>query len=298
MTIREALEIYEKFNRNNGNYSDDDFFMYTEAVKFLIDETADPEYMLGLGIAYYYEKEYDLALKYYEMTVEHDPYNTGALGGLGYIWYYGRTGTVDYKKAFEYYSRASEAGCEISRYKLADMYRYGYYVKQDFEKFKEIIEHMYCCYHMTNMVDDPLPEICIRLAYIRECEGKADEAVSLLIEGKSMLGSRIGYDHFFGNFSIMENMVDSLYRLKKFDRNKFDLYDLYYLLKKPVKVKFTYNRKKFAVESVCEKNGSISICCNGKWYRTFTDMLMNEKDSNGYYITLSAWKIKDFEVNS
>ena len=296
MTIREALDICDKFRRNNGNYDEDAFFIYTEALKYLIAETMDPEYMFELGGAYYYEKVYDLALKYYGMTVEYDKDNIGALGGLGYIWYYGRTGTVDYKKAFEYYSRAANAGSDISRYKVADMYRYGYYVEKDFGKFKEIIESLYNYYHWTDMVDDPLPEICIRLAAVREQEGMIDEAVSLLLEGKSMLSSRIGYDHFFGNFSIMEEMVNYLYRLKKFDRTKFDLYDLYYLLKEPVKVRFSYEDKEYIVESVREDDDTMSVCFDGKWYHTLTDALLVTQGNDGYYITIAAWRMKDFEV--
>ena len=211
MTIKEALGIVDSFHKNNGNYSEDDFFIYTEALKYLIEETSDPEYMFKLGVAYYYEKEYDLALKYYEMTVAYDENNVEALGGLGYIWYYGRTGTVDYKKAYEYYLRAAKAGCIISRYKLADMYRYGHYVNKDFNKFKQIIEPMYDLYHWTDRVEDPLPEICIRLAAVREFEGRSDEAIELLLEGKSMLSSRIGYDHFFGDFSIIGKYGQQLF---------------------------------------------------------------------------------------
>ena len=78
VTIREALDICDKFRKNNGNYDEDSFFIYTEALKYLIDETMDPEYMFELGGAYYYEKEYDLALKYYGMTVEYDKDNSKA----------------------------------------------------------------------------------------------------------------------------------------------------------------------------------------------------------------------------
>ena len=296
MTIREALEICDEFRRNNGNYDEDDFFIYTEALKYLIDESMDPEYMFELGGAYYCEKEYDLALKYYEMTVEYDKDNIAALGGLGYIWYYGRTGTVDYKKAYEYYSCAAKAGSDIARYKVADMYRYGYYVKQDFDKFREIIESLYDQYHLTNMVEDPLPEICIRLAAAREYEGRTDEAVSLLLEGKSMLRSRIGFDHFFGNFAIMEDIISDLYRLKEFDKTRFDLYDLYYLLKEPVKVRFCYEGKEYTVESVCEDDGSMSVCFDGKWFHSLTDALMATKGDDGNYLTLKAWKMNGFEV--
>lgn len=86
MTIREALDICDKFRKNNGNYDEDSLFVYTEALKYLIDETMDPEYMFELGGAYYYEMKYDLALKYYGMTVEYvknmDKNNTGNVSGL------------------------------------------------------------------------------------------------------------------------------------------------------------------------------------------------------------------------
>ena len=123
-----------------------------------------------------------------------------------------------------------------------------------------------------------------------------DEAVSLLLEGKSMLSSRIGYDHFFGNFSIMEEMINYLYRLKKFDRTKFDLYDLYYLLKEPITVRFSYEDKEYTVESVREDDDTMSVCFDGKWYHTLTDALMVTQGNNGYYITLAPWRMKDFEV--
>ena len=98
------MEIYNDFNNNNGDHSEKDLFAFTEAAKFPIEETGDPEYIFFLGGVYCEESSFELALKYYVMAAEknYEP----ALIGLGYIWYYERTGTVDYKKAFEYYSKA------------------------------------------------------------------------------------------------------------------------------------------------------------------------------------------------
>ena len=101
MTIQEAQIIVDRFHRNNGNYTEEEFFLYTEAAGFLIHETKDSEIMLNLGGYYYDQKRYELALKYYEMAMAHG--NGDAAIGLGYIWYYGRTGTVDYEKAFHYF---------------------------------------------------------------------------------------------------------------------------------------------------------------------------------------------------
>ncbi len=295
MTIKEALAVRDSFNRVNGNYSEDDLFIYTEAMRFLISETADPDYMFELGVIYYENKYYDLALKYYEMCVAYDETHIGALGGLGYIWYYGCLGRRDYKKAFEYYFRAAKCGSIIAEYKVADMYRNGFYVEKDFDRFKSIIENLYMELNGTFNVCDPLPEICVRLAAICESEGRINDAVSLLRQGKSKLSSRIGYDPFFGNFSIMESLIKGLYRLTDFDYNRFDLYDLYYLLEKPVKVCYEYKGRYFTIESVREDDGSVSVCYNGKWYHSFTDALMKTK-IDGHAVTLDAWKMKGFEV--
>ena len=295
MTINEALHVRDNFNRNNGNYSEEDLFVYTEAMQFLIRETADPDFMFELGGVYYENKYYDLALKYYEMCAAYDETHIGALGGLGYIWYYGRTGSRDYKKAFEYYSRAAKCGSIIAEYKVADMYRNGYYVDKDLNKFKSIIENLYVRLNGTYNVCDPLPEICVRLAFVRETEGKTDEAVRLLRQGKQMLSSRIGYDPFFGNFSIMKGLIKDLYRLSEFDYDHFDLYDLYYLLEKPVKVSYEYKGRKYSIESAAEDDGSLSVCYNGKWYHTFTDALIKAK-VDGHAVTLDAWRMKNFEV--
>lgn len=291
MTISEAKIIIDSFRKNNGHYTEDEFFLYTEAAGLIIHETNDPEYMLELGVSYYEQKNYDLALKYYEMA-SNLGYDTATIG-LGYIWYYGRTGKVDYEKAFHYFSMA--ANDPIAQYKLADMYHNGYYVEKDENKYKEIIEKLYKIYAETNYVEDPLPELCTRLAGIREKEGDIQEAIRLLREGKSMLSSRIGYNPFFGNYSIMRGLIHDLYRLTPLDKNNFDLFDLYELMKEPVKVRFTYNGIPHIIESSREPDDSIAVCYEGKWFRNIGEMLMNA-EIEGHLLTLSAWKCKNFEI--
>ena len=83
-------------------------------------------------------KRFDLALKYYEMAASYD-YDE-AYECLGYIWYYGRTGERDYKKAFEYFSKMMNKGHLVASYKVADMYKNGYYVEKNMETYKKIIE--------------------------------------------------------------------------------------------------------------------------------------------------------------
>lgn len=81
--------------------------------------------MADLGGYYYELKKYDLALKYYNMAAELGSEGTEVC--LGYVWYYGRTGKVDYEKAFHYFSMAGRN--PVAEYKIADMYHNGYYVE-------------------------------------------------------------------------------------------------------------------------------------------------------------------------
>lgn len=291
MTIPEAKTIVENYYQKNGNNTEEECFLLTEALSFLIHETNNSRYMVQLGGFYYYQKNYELALKYYTMAAELG--NESAVIGLGYIWYYGRTGIVDYEKAYKYFSKVE--GDPVADYKLADMYHHGYYVEKNEEKYKEIIEKLYDLYRNTRYVDQPLPEICTRLAEIRENDGNKQEAVNLLLEGKKMLSSRIAYDPFFGNFSIMKGLINNLYRLKPLNKNKFDLFDLYEVFKQPVKVSFMYKNECYIIESSVEDDGTIAVCFLGKWYRSIDDLLMQAK-LNDQNITLIAWRFKDFKI--
>ena len=140
MTIIEAHKICEDYYRLS-NPNDEDRFLVTEALDYLITETKDPGYMLELGGLYYEQKQFELARKYYELAAEYD--NTAALLCLGYIWYYGRTGARDYEKAFHYFDMARMRGDVNAAYKVADMYRRGLYVERDESKYREIIEDLY-----------------------------------------------------------------------------------------------------------------------------------------------------------
>ena len=140
MTINEARDICRQFYKKTAP-TDEDIFMFTEAMEYLIAKTGDPDYMVDLGAMYYEQKRFDLALKYYEMAAESN--NIYAVSNLGYIWYYGRTGTRDYEKAFYYFDKAAKMGDMIAAYKVADMYKNGYFVEKDKEKYKRTIEELY-----------------------------------------------------------------------------------------------------------------------------------------------------------
>ena len=290
MTLKEAKEICARLCEDDETLSDDDFFLYTEAMGFVIAETHDPRYMTDLGAAYYARKDYDLALKYYEMAaaLDYEP----AIQGLGYIWYYGRTGTVDYEKAFHYFSSLKHN--IVAQYKIADMYKNGYYVKKDYEKYKNIIETLYDEVKDIDNAYAPIPEIFTRLASIRKKEGKTDEAIYLYLEAKDVLALRIENNPFFGNISIMKYLIQDLYSLKAIDKNHIDLFDLFELLKNPVHISFYYDEEEHFVESL-EEDGNIVIHFDNKWYRTIDDFFA-KAEIDGQRIVILGWELYDFEV--
>ena len=208
MTITEAKRICRKFYHLT-NPTEEDFFRYTEALGFLIEETKDSDYMVELGAMYYEQRQFDLALKYYEMAAEYD--NLYAISNLGYVWYYGRTGEKNYEKAFYYFDRARKMGDLIAAYKVADMYKNGYYVEKDVEKYKAILLELYPKVKDSYRLDDPLPEIFTRLAGIRSEEGNITEALRLYDTARDFLAQRIRSHPFFGDLNIMKWMIRDIY---------------------------------------------------------------------------------------
>jgi hypothetical protein len=199
-------------------------------------------------------------------TYDYDP----AYECLGYIWYYGRTGERNYEKAFGYFSRLMEKGDPVSTYKIADMYRNGYFVDKDQAKYEQMIETLYPKVKDMNNVFDPVPEVFTRLARIRTSQGRPDDAVNLYLYAKDFLAQRIRYNAFFGNLNIMKWLIDDLYELIEFDEDFFDFFDLYYLLKSPHRISFMYEDEEHKLESLIEGDECV-VCFDGKWFHSRDD---------------------------
>lgn len=291
MTINEAKENIKKI-RYLDTITTDEEFLYIESLEFLIKETNDPGYMMELGGLYYEKQNFDLALKYYDMAALKD--YEEAFECLGYIWYYGRTGVKDYKKAYENFEKAMKKGNIVATYKIADMYRNGYYVEKDLDKYKEIIEDLYPKVKKIDNVFAPIPEIYTRLAKIRIEENKNEEAKNLLEDPRRILEKRIHFNGFFGNLTIMKWLIIDLYKVKKFDNENFGLYDLYYVLNKPHIICFNYINKSYEVESIDEE-GNIVIKFNDKWYRDI-DEFFKKANIKGDRLINIIYDLEDFKI--
>ena len=292
MSISKAIRRVERL-RTKEPLSEEEEFEYTETLSYLIEETKNSDFMVELGGFYYERRIFDKALKYYEMAFECG--NEWVSEGLGYIWYYGRTGETDYEKAFRYYSIAAKNGNLRSKIKLADMYKNGYYVEKDYQKYCQIIEESKALVDNAYYLNEPLPEIYTRLARIRKDQGRTDEAAELYLEAKSFLAQRIRVTHFFGDRNIMKWLIEDLYTIICFDETDFDLYDLYYVLKKPVTVVFRHENRKYQIQSEDTEDG-MAVRFENTWFRTIDDFfgkaMINKVLLTDLYRELYAFEVE------
>ena len=218
MTRSEALQFITSYYQN-PNPGDDDKFLFEEAQRYLIDTYHSPIDMHNLACFYMEERRHDLELKYLEMSAEYD--YPPALEELGFIWYYGQTGEVDFRKAFEYFTRAAGCGDDVVRawstYKLADMYLNGQCVSKDVARYRGMIENLYTWImnpgKLTSMYPNPerhLPfaDVMLRLAKIRAEDGQNRAALKLLREARRRLSEDIRDNpSWWGNIEVMERVV-------------------------------------------------------------------------------------------
>ena len=290
----EAMRVLERMERKTV-FTEEEEFELIETLRYMIEETKDCRYAEWLGGIYYDKRMFDLALKYYELAESLG--SQWAWNGLGYIWYYGRTGTVDYQKSFEYFSKAAEKSENAynrleAGFKLADMYRNGYYVEKDLIRYRAIIENLYEeCRHNWRL---PKAEVYTRLAPLRAEVGKKEEAADLYLEAREELIGRVMRDRFFGDLNRIKWATNDLYKLIPFDPEQFDLFDLYYLLKKEHLVRFTYDGIPYEIESR-QNEGDMNIRFEDKWYRNIDDFFQKaELDGQSIeerYFDEEDWRI-------
>lgn len=275
--------------------TEDDEIVYVESLKYLIEKTNDPAIMTELAWFYCDKKQFELELKYLELAAE-----SGfgpAYEELGYMWYYGQHGTVDYAKAFEYYTLGAKEdkyghpGSLWCKYKLADMYRFGCHVEKDEDKYRKMIEEAYEELGEPKYINDPYPEICYRLAGIRVSDGKTDEAVDLLKNARRFMAERLSNEPFWGHIEVMGRIVNMLYELISFNRECMDLYDMFYLSKNPGRYTFKYGRTRYSLE-ISEDDKSVGF--EGKWYRSFAEFCekaqIKGNKVTAIYDDLIAWE--------
>lgn len=277
------------------NPSEEENFQYIEALEYLIKVKNNSYAMLDLGAYYYRNKDYELAKKYYELASMHGVLQADI--NLGYVWYYGRTGVVDYKKAFEYFSKGLEYGDYVSTYKVADMYKNGYYVDKDLDKYREIIDLLFERAENDDIGGHSGVEVYLRYADAHKNDDDLKQVGIAINKAYSNLYHKLCFDNFFGDYSNMKWCVELAHEIMEDVYpmvDGIDLYDLYVLFKKPFKglretgpseysvvdthkVSFSFEDKTYFIEAYEEDDGNISVKFEDKWYRSVHEFMLNAK---------------------
>ncbi|MCR5282809.1 MAG: hypothetical protein K6E18_05515 [Lachnospiraceae bacterium] len=295
MKTAQALKLLAEYY-DKPNPTEDDEFLFTEALGYLIEETKDPKYMTELAWHYCSKKRFDIEIKYLEMAAEYG--YIPAIEELGYMWYYGQHGEKDYKKAFACFSKGAQGdpdqmGSLWCRYKLADMYRFGCGVEQDEGTYRQMIEEAYELVKEPRRLNDPYPEILYRLAGIRAEEGEKEQATDLLRKAKRFMAERLSCEAFWGHIEVMCRIVRKLYRLTAFDPERQDFYDLAYLTEAPGTISTYCRGREYRIETTDEPEKAIRF--HDKWYRSFEELcekaVIDGEKATAIYDEFYEWKV-------
>lgn len=310
MNVKEAEQIVIELEKKSVTTEEDEFQL-VEALEFMFNETKECRPILYLGGYYYGKKNFDLALKYYDLAAGLGSNEANLY--LGYVWYYGRTGERDYKKAYECFDAVRNAKVgedtehgQVSKdekveasVKIADMYKNGYYVEQNINEYKKIINKLFK--DMKDFDDDhdvfeKYVEVGLRKAKIFEEEGEIDEALNAYFICYRDLSIRLLYNLFFEDVNQMGWVINDIYRLIEFDPIDFNLYDLFYLLKEEHEVKFKVGKKTYTIESKKDNEG-MSYRLEDKWYHSINDLILYASIENESLPYLHAYRrLENWEV--
>lgn len=147
-----------------------------------------------------------------------------AANSLGYIYYYGRLddGQPDYEKAFSYFTRAAAAGLYEARYKLADMYKNGYYVPKDWTMAYNLTLSVYYKTREQFMQGDdmvPFADAALRMGAFMLEDGQIDDAQAYLLEADFAIRRRMMRGDFFGDTKVFSR-IQSLLQEASYDESR------------------------------------------------------------------------------
>lgn len=293
MNLKDAQRTIARYYKSS-DHSDIDNFEFEEASQFQyqyylnnVQHDASLEATIyNLGMHYFNLEAYELSLKYIKLACK---YSTLGYSTLGDFYYYGLSVPIDYKKAYECYMKANVY--RNSKLKIADMYRYGYYVTKDIDTFVDMIIDIAYLYDETLL---KFPDIVRRLGDVYYIKNEYDLAIKLYLYAKDGYKDILKTDLNFVNINEIRDTIISLYELIEFNKDCFDLYDCFYYLDKPSTVYFTYQSKKHKFKTFLNNNQLI-VSMDNNYYHSFNSLLLKAKINN-HYLTSISDKLEDFSI--
>ena len=249
------------------NPTEEDQFRFEEAMTYLSQETPEEGYSVAfvynLAVHYMEIKEFDLAKKYLEKGAEAGDWTCKK--GLGIIWYYGLCGEQNFEKAYRYFENRRFGR---SAYLLADMYHYGYYVEQNVDKCRKILEEQFEKVSRERyagmFLRTKYPEVALRLVRLNLEEGKGSLfELDSIYSARKILAIRQKQHASWLNLKEMRSVLE-IQAIMQGDEYWFkDIYDLMIFDFSDAVLNFTYNNKDCLIYIIpysnCRNQGTVCI---------------------------------------
>lgn len=148
---------------------------------------------------------------------------------LGFMCYYGLGRPLDFEKVYQYFE---ECNTRRSQFMLADMYRFGQFVKQDLIKSRMILEDLMIPVDSERKdsrfaVSTLFPEIAVRIVQLDLSEEEDSEFdLDCLFDARDILSLRQSRSPFWGNIRTMRTIPETTVMMCGNDLDYIDLYDL------------------------------------------------------------------------
>ena len=279
--------------------TEEEQFRFVEAMEYLIKHTPLSDYpqafMYNLAVYYRDIREFELEKKYLEMGAAlDDPISKEE---LGFLWYYGLCGEIDFEKAYQCFS---DSESRRSQYMLSDMYHYGQYVEKSNYKSREIIEELFV--RVESEYRDPrftlstlFPEIALRLVNLDIEEGiDTMFDLDILLDARDILAIRQQKRPFWGNLKTMRSILQTTAMMTGNDFDFVDLYDLLTFEQQNAVITFDYDGVKKRLD-IFPNGGEIIFQFGGKWYHGAEDFLEKAR-IDGERVTSVFDLISDIEI--
>lgn len=295
MNYKDAKRIIKEFDLN-ATPMGEDFFLYTEAMDFLIRKENDPYRMMLLAAEYAVREKYDLARKYYEKAAAHG--EPMAIESLGEIYYRGQGVDRNLGIAADYAKQAYETDDKFASFfggaLLAKIYSAEDYNGRNMTVSRKILEELNHKTDEDESLRGAATDVFEALADMYLAEGDEDKALPLYLKSKYCTAENLAMRMVPYSQRDIAAFMEKLHRLSSYQPDEYDLYDLYWLMKEPVKVRFGHDGERFLVKSFYE-DGEIHIKFGSRAYRSVADFI-ERAEIDGTRIQALFFELDSMEV--
>ncbi len=304
MTTKELTDrLITLYTSDPFNMDEETKFEVCELAMCLYRQTGNPDFLEQAESTGYLTNYTYLLQEYLKAVIkgqEEYTYN------IARIYFDGKLGYTDYKKAYEYFSRAAKikrtgdgtfenAYKEISssaKHYLATMYRDGLYVEKDDQKYRELLDELYQIFLDEKWYENDRPEAYIDVAEMLWKEGKTEKGFEMIAKACDDICTWIR--DYNTDVERLAAVNEAKYKLVPIDLTGLEPWDITELVKKPGVIRFTCEGRKYEIHVIRDNDENV-IFFEGKYYRDVKKLVttanIGEEPFHGAMFRTENWEV-------